>query len=63
MNEDRICYWDSERTEAKLWLSCHRSALPGRMVCHKHAPMVKRRKARPAKNKTARVSRKLGRKK
>lgn len=61
-NPDRICFWDSEVTpKGKLELSCRRLALPGRMVCHHHAPMIKRRKKSREKIKAVRAARRMTR--
>ena len=41
----RLCMYDSETIADKLWLSCHRKALPGRLLCHKHAGIVAKQRA------------------
>lgn len=51
--DERICMYDSETIRGKLMLSCHRSALPGRFLCHKHAGMVTRQRARRARKAAA----------
>ena len=61
-NPDRLCMFDSEiDTKGLVARSCYRLAVPGRLVCHKHAGTINKGKKRRAKNKVARASRKANR--
>jgi len=59
VNRDRRCLWDYDPSNG--FHSCHRPALPGRRLCHRHAgqktEMVRRRR----RNRAARVSRRVQR--
>ena len=52
-SDERLCMYNSETIRGKLWLSCHRSALPGRFLCHKHAGMVAKQRATRARKAAA----------
>jgi len=56
---ERNCWYETTTEDASF--SCHRTALVGRLLCHKHAGMKARLMARRAKNKVAKASRKVNR--